>query len=918
MNKSFIRIIILFFLGIGTLCAQTPNQGAISDAETGKPVARAQIKIYGPKNLVLHTDAGGAYRLDLLPAGRYTLLVSAPGYNAKQVELVGTGKPLTLPVIALSKLSEHWTDDFKDQAVVSETIEEESSATEQNPMLSSSQDPFVSAASYTFSPARFRMRGYDSQYAPMYLNGVEMNDMNTGYGVWSLWGGLNDVVRNQETSVGIKPLFSAFGNVGGASNIITRAGHQRKQIRLTYSNSNRTYSNRAMLTYSTGMQNNGWAVTAALSSRWGNGQYSYMDGVFYKAFAYFLGIEKQLSPKHSLALNIIGSPTERGVASATTQEAYDLVGSNFYNPNIGYQSGKIRNARVRKNHEPIIQLSHFWDINERTRFNSTAGVRFGRNGYSALTWFNAPDPRPDYYRHLPSYYTTMAAEKYQDPEAADYQAELWRTDPNVSHINWGKLYEINRNNRMDTYDAHGNLLASGLRSEYAIEDRRNDQLQFNYASTLNTEFTERIKLDAGITYRWNKTHSFSVMEDLLGGEYWYDIDKFAERDFSTDPSKAQQDLRNPDRIVHKGDKFGNDFSNYTQKGGAWLVTRFDTGRFNSYLGMSLGMTAMRRHGNQMRGLFPDNSYGYSKWLKFTDYGVKAGTLFQINGHHFLEFNAALMRQAPYFSNVFVSPRTRNTFVENPRGEDLYSVDMSYQMRLPWLRGRLTGFYTRINNQTRNIGFYDDLNRAFSNYTLSNIDVDYAGIELGLEAKLSTTLTATGALNLGSYRYASDADYLQTVDNSAKLVDSGVVYWQGLNISGTPQTAASMGLTYRAPWYGMFGVNVNYFDRNFISMNPVLRTARARIEMENKYSIPEKLKGGFTVDLFAGYSYRIANGKYLRFNLSVSNVLNNRNLHSGGFEQLRVRIENGKYARPFDSKYYYMYGTNFFFNTSLQF
>ena len=56
---------------------------------------------------------------------------------------------------------------------------------------------------------------------------------------------------------------------------------------------------------------------------------------------------------------------------------------------------------------------------------------------------------------------------------------------------------------------------------------------------------------------------------------------------------------------------------------------------------------------------------------------------------------------------------------------------------------------------------------------------------------------------------------------------------------------------------------------------------------------------------------------------MSNVLNNKQLPSGGFEQLRVRTqrdESGQQIpfRPFDSKLSYVYGTTFFLNTTLQF
>lgn len=143
------------------------------------------------------------------------------------------------------------------------------------------------------------------------------------------------------------------------------------------------------------------------------------------------------------------------------------------------------------------------------------------------------------------------------------------------------------------------------------------------------------------------------------------------------------------------------------------------------------------------------------------------------------------------------------------------------------------------------------------------------------------------------------------------------------LSGTPQTAATLGLTYRAPWYGTFGINANYFDRSYVSMNPVLRTDRGRAAFDESIIKPEKLQGGLTIDVNAGYSWRIKRDVYLRFNLTISNILNNKKMHSGAYEQLRVRTQTAsdgstQLYRPFDSKYSYMYGTTFFFNTSLQF
>ena len=355
----------------------------------------------------------------------------------------------------------------------------------------------------------------------------------------------------------------------------------------------------------------------------------------------------------------------------------------------------------------------------------------------------------------------------------------------------------------------------------------------------------------------------------------------------------------------------------------WANATYHLTRLDAYTGISYTHTGMQREGHQKRGLFPDNSYGLSDRVKFNDLGVKAGATYELNGHHYLQTNVAYLEQAPTFQNLFISPRTRDSYIEDLKSEKIFSAEASYLVRLPWLRGRVTAFYTHIADHTRSMSFYDDSRASFSNYIITGIATRHLGAEAGFEVKISPTLTANAALALGQYQYANNPSYIQSIDNSNEIVDRDRIYWKGLNVSGTPQTAATLGLTYYSPWYANFGINANYFGRNFVSMSPVIRTDRGRTSLDYNYILPEQLRDGFTVDLFASYSWRITYGTYLRFNLSVSNVLNNRSLPNGGYEQLRIRTIRAtdgtqQLYRPFDTKLSYVYGTTFFFNTTLQF
>jgi hypothetical protein len=70
-------------------------------------------------------------------------------------------------------------------------------------LLMSSRDVFTQFASFQFGPARYRMRGYMAENQTVMINGVNVNNLETGFSAWSNWGGLNDVTRYVENRFGV-------------------------------------------------------------------------------------------------------------------------------------------------------------------------------------------------------------------------------------------------------------------------------------------------------------------------------------------------------------------------------------------------------------------------------------------------------------------------------------------------------------------------------------------------------------------------------------------------------------------------------------------------------------------------------------------------------------------------------------------
>ncbi len=894
-----ITLMLIFLLSASGIFAQNGTfSGNIYDQVTGKSISEAIIKVSDRQTL---TDASGNFNLTNIPQGSYQLVINALGYDSYETNITISSSPLFLKIPLIPKsISENERRGITEININELDLGDDSKGQAVSGLLHSSGDVFTSTSSYTLGAMYFRMRGYDSENYSVYMGGINVNDAENGRTIWSEWGGLNDATRNKEVVNGIASSRFSFGNLGGVTNIITRASLQRKQTKFTYSLSNKSYTNRAMFTYSTGLMDNNWAFTVSGSRRWGEG--GYIDGVFYDAWAYFVSVEKKINNKHSIAFTGFGSPTKRGQQGGATQETYDLVGSNYYNPNWGYQDGKKRNSRVKDFHEPMMILAHYWDIDRKTRLTSSLGYSFGYNGGTALNWYNAADPRPDYYRYLPSYQT--------DPYIKNLVTQSWLNNPEVSQINWDKLYQAN-------YLAN----ATGTQAKYILEDRRNDQQQFSVNILLNKEITSNVKFDGGLEYRKYRGHHFKTIADLLGGKYWVDIDQFAERDFQGDTIKNQNDLNNPNRIVKEGDTYGYDYYIYSNTGQLWGQMDVTLDKVDYYISGSVSNTTFWRHGNMKNGRYPDNSYGDSPERNFVTGGVKAGATYKFSGRHFLIGNAMYLTRAPFVYNSFVSPRTRGQYVNDLKQEKIISGDLNYILRTPQMKARLTIYHTMFYDQSEVTSFYHDDYKTFVNYALTGINKVHQGIEFGSEVKVSPTISVSAVAALGNFRYTNNPNSIISYDNGSKPDTTQIVYSKSFYVNGTPQTAGSIGLNYRHPKYWFFNANFNYFGKMYLDFNPERRTSAALSNMSpDDPRIPDiinqiKLDDGFTLDASIGKSWQI-NKTNINLNFSVTNILDNTKLITGGYEQMRFDYDN-KNINKFPPKYFYGFGRTFFLNLGIR-
>ena len=968
MTKRILTALAALLLA-ATLSAQDYTggvKGTVVDRNGRQPIEKARLVLMrGAEEIATAESApDGTFQIGNLDNGMYTLVIEAPDFLENKVHItVNDGYVKNMFNLSLTSIKQ--VTDIDDDSFAAFDLED--SGFNDNPtILFGSNDVFNSIAGYNFSSVRFRARGYSSESEDVYLAGVKLNDAITGYSPYSLWSGLNEAMRSKDTVYGAEISDFGFGGYNGLTNIFANASNVRTGFRGSVMTNSQLYRLRLMASYATGLLDNGWAFAANVSARLGGNDW--IDGVYYRSFAYYLAADKIFDRSNKLSFIFFATPGERGAQNASTQEVYDLMGDNMYNSNWGYQNGVVRNARVRKTHEPVAVVRYEFTPSDKFEGAATVLYRFGSNGYTALDWYDAQDPRPDYYRNLPSYFMDANTDlgRHNDMKYG-WAHEVWtHADdyPNLTHIDWDRIYNINH--------------VQGGRSKYVQEERHVDQNDFNVATTFKWRAASWVDVTGGLNARLNHTEYYKKIADLLGGEYFLDIDNFAEREFASQPWKLQNDLdyyldHGSARELHVGDKYGYDYLAQVRNYGGWLNGHFVAGSFSADLGARAGYEEFWRHGLMRKGLFPgrpqdeamaakwaaagvEPSDVWSSWVskkaKFFTYAAKLGLNYVIGGHQRVYANVGYFNDAPKFNQVFLSPRTRNTMVDDLNTVKTFSSDINWQYSGNGINVRTTAYFTTIMDQSKVMSAYDDLQNAFSNFAITGIDERHMGVELGFKIPtyLVDNLSLQGVLSYGEYVYTSTPHMTQTVDNSAEIVMNDVMlpywkhnpvfkrdqagnltdeidYWQKHYVPSTPQLAASLGLAYNYN-YWFIDADVEYFGRSYLDMNPLYRTDYATAGPDNMVTpgeieymtTQEMFDPAWLVNLSVGKSWYIQRKYQLGFSFNAKNLLNNTSVKTGGYEQTRIvdnTVSKERYYR-FDPKYFYMSGFNYMLNIYFRF
>ncbi len=833
--------------------AQNVVKGVVKIAGTNEPASGAVVTLQGQQASAV-ADAQGRFFIEATQTGDEVLTIALENYDVETRPITIPGlDALDLGVMTLQSAEEEAMQELTEDAFLAMgdiEFDDEDGLSSQtiSGLLFSKGDVFTGTASYGFSSARYRVRGYEQRYESTYINGVNFNDGERGRFNYSSIGGLNYAFRNKELINNYAPNAYTYGNVGNTTNMDIRASKYARGGNVSVSATNRSYWLRAQATYATGLMANGWAFAVSGSYRWSDQSvnntslFARNEGTFYNSGALFVSAEKVFDYHHSLNIAAWCAPTERAGSSALTQELVDLT-STYYNPYWGWYDGKKRNSRIVHSYDPTLLLNYDWNISEGQSLKIGVGAHYSMYSNSAVTFYNAPDPRPDYYRNLPSYQLAgwgLASDGnfYSD---CDYRMTLddSQIQTNVDEYNrltdiwkngYGKKNDVNTQmdwTAMYNANAMNNIINPTGMAKYMQERRHNNIFETALNATYENKTFEHLSVVAGLEAKYSKGRHYKTIDDLMGANQWYDIDPFSDRDINdlaedvemTAADAARVRINDLDNVDENGNAkkvegkshFGYDYDIDVARVAAFAHNAWNFNNIEFYYGLKFTNTNFFRTGRMNNGRAwylsqqlgeTIKSKGAGKMHNFYDPSFKAGFVYKFNGHHRLFADVLMETRAPLPTNYYISQRimdrslddfytkykTSNNALLNTYGltEKILSYDVNYVITYPRVRGRLSLYRTHSLDGIESNGYYNDEYRTFINHLMYGVDKIYQGGELGVSVKLNGNFTLSGVLAYNEAHYTSNpigvesAENGMKIDNRQEVVDRIMLTTQGAN------------------------------------------------------------------------------------------------------------------------------------------
>jgi len=833
MNKKIFVLFTLLAFSLFAMAQQRIVTGVVTDKVIGEPLIGVNV-VYGP-GLGAVTNVEGVYILKLEP-GEYDLAVSYIGFITQNKHITVDEKNIYIN-FALSTVTLSEVEVIGDIAQTRETpvafsnispvkVEEQLAAQDIPMILNSTPGVYATQSGGGDGDARINIRGFNQRNVAVMLDGIPVNDMETGWVYWSNWFGLDMVMRGTQVQRGLGMSKLAIPSVGGTINITTKGIDNKKKISIKQEVGSAGFL-RTSLGMTSGRLKNGWGVTFAGSYKRGNG---WVDQTATEGWFYFLRVDKEIG-KHLISLTAMGAPQKhehrkfkKHIATFDTAYAVEVgMSSGFidtldlfglpvdmglrYNPNWGnisraymtdtdtiYPNSEALSTNSNYYYKPMFSLRDFWSVNDKLYISNILYLSIGTGGGRSFS----PTPSID--------------------------------------------TSTNQQNLQVVYNTNANILGfnPNKQSFGIMRNAVNNHFWLGLLSTFDYKINNTFSLSGGIDLRTYKGEHYREVDDLFGGNFFEDSGN-----------------ANESNTVKKyvGDKIGYYNDALVRWGGLFAQLKYQNGNITSFLNLSGSMSGYKRI-DYFLPVFADGSVNQSDWKYIPGFTVKGGVNYNLSETMNVFMNIGYMSKSQRFQNVL--DRQNQLYLEI-KNEKVKAIELGYSYVIARLTLNVNAYYTVWENKPsdRVISIPDSANPDIRHtVNINRMNAKHTGVEFEFAYRITDDLIFESLLSVGDWKWTSK-DTALIYDENGKLIGKKPFDARGLYVGDAAQLQNRESLRWQIT-KGLYASGVfTWFGKNYSEFNPLELDP-----VQNPWAFDDngnprqswKIPNYYTVDFHAGYSW----------------------------------------------------------------
>ena len=798
--------------------------GTITDAN--EPLIGASVMLEGTTNGTI-TDIDGNFELSDVPEGEHEISVSYVGYGTKSMSLtvssgmnsIGTIQMeegmVGMEEVVITGVMDIVTDRRTPVAVSTITtaeIQAKGGNVEFPELMKSTPSIYVAGQAGGYGDSEVFTRGFDQTNTAFLLNGQPINGMEDGKMYWSNWSGMTDVASAVQIQRGLGSSKLAISSVGGTTNIIMKSTDQRQGGSVSYLLGNDGY-NKITGSYSTGLINDKFGVTALLTHWQGNG---WSDGTKGAGQNYFISAGFKPSESHNFNFLLTGAPQWHH--QRFNQRISDHFQSGEFNirhnGNYGILDGEEFSSRRNYYHKPVANLNWEWTLNERSSLSTVAYASWGRGGGSG--GIGNRDNRK---------FTSEG---------------LW---------DWDAIIAANQ----------ASSAAGGDGNEYVLRNSVNNHSWYGLVTKYETLLSDQMTWSIGADLRTYNGSHFREVRDLLGASAYSQREnaRFGAREvtaqFEADPWAGLSNYADlSDRIAYNNDET-------ISYGGVFSQIEYTNDLFSGYVQAALSNQSHVRY-----ELFNETEANEeSEKVKNVGYNIKGGFSYGLGANSTVFFNTGFYQRQPFHDNIYLN---FSNFVNAVTvSEKIFGLEAGYKYATRDFALNVNAYRTSWKDRarTRTLREGDEIPNGtivgtgdwYRNTLQSQL---HSGIELDFSYDLSDAFRLKGFASVGNWEYDGTlkSDYYN--DNRDIIYSEDGVDANGIKVGGAAQTSFGLGADYKINNDFRLDVDYNHYSKLYSNLG----AGDEQLELPS-FGL---------LDLGVSYNFNLNNGQLLRFRVNMYNAL----------------------------------------------